>query len=166
MDDGNRWLGPWRGAAVIGVAGVVGAGAALIARLRRVTRAQNAAGSARELVVTVNRPLEALQDRALPEQLLALGDNVELELRPAAGDKGTEIAARILTPQPSGAAAVAARARGDDRRQQVRRALREAKSVIETGEVLEAQRARTTERTLPGALLDAVTRRSGGEGQL
>lgn len=151
---------------MVGAVGLVAAGAAVVARLRRVTTGQSAAGSARELVVTVHRPLEELQDRALPEQLLALGDDVELELRPAPGDKGTEIAARIRTPQPSGAAAVAARVQGDDPRQAVRRALREAKSVIETGEVLEAQRARTTERTLPGALLDLVTRRSGGEGQL
>ncbi len=151
---------------VLGLSAAVGAGATVATRVRSVTTGQSAPGSARQLVVTVNTPVATLQESALPEQLLALGDDVELELRSAAGDKGTEIAARILAPQPSGVKAVVARVGGDDRRQQVRRALREAKSMIETGELLEGQRARTTERTLLGAPLDLATRRSAGEGQL
>ncbi len=147
-------------------ASTVGAAVIAAGRAWSVTRGQGATGSARQLVVTVNRPVATLQERALPEQLLALGDDVELELRPAPGDKGTEIAARIPTGQPTGVKAVVARLRGDERRQQVRRALREGKSVIETGEVLEGQRARTTERTLLGAPLDLASRLSAGEGQL
>ncbi len=147
-------------------ASTIGAVVAVAARAWSVTRRKGVTGSTRQLVVTVNRPIGTLQERALPEQLLALGDDVELELRPAPGDKGTEIAARIPTGQPTGVKAVVARLRGDERRQQVRRALREGKSVIETGEVLEGRRARTTERTLLGAPLGLASRLSAGEGQL
>ena len=124
-------------------------------------------GGPRQLVVTVNRPPEEVAPEGqFPDQLTALGDQVELQVRPAPGGKGTELAARVLAPQPGGFRGAARRVAGKDPRQEVRRALREAKSVLETGEVLEAQQPGTTERTLLGLPIDLATRRSGGEGQL
>jgi hypothetical protein len=46
----------------------------------------------------------------------------------------------------------------------VRRALRHAKSLIETGEVLRTEPTRP--RSPGGKLIDAIARRSGGEGRL
>lgn len=153
-----------RALAATGVLALAGVGVEAARRLRRVATGQ---GAARELVVTVNRPPDEVAPQGeFPDQLTALGDQVQLHVRPAPGGKGTELAARVLAQQPAGFRGAARRVAGKDPRQEVRRALREAKSVLETGEVLEAQRTGTTERTLLGLPIDLATRRSAGEGQL
>lgn len=121
----------------------------------------------RWLAVTVNRPLEHVQqDPRVPEAFRDLGPEVETRLRPAPGDKGTEIAARLREPEPTGAGQFAARLSGADPRQHVRRALREIKSCLETGEVLLPDEPTSAPRTPGGHLVDLATRRAGGEGVL
>jgi hypothetical protein len=118
-------------------------------------------------VVTVNRkPEEVAPDGRLPEPLERLGDAIEVRLRPAPGGRGTELAARLRHGDPSGVSGAAARLTGDDPRQAVRSALREAKQLIETGEVLQADRPSSNEPSLRGAPLDLAVERAGGEGRL
>jgi hypothetical protein len=117
------------------------------------------------LVVTVNRPASDIRvDGRLPEPLERVGDSVAFDVRPAPGGRGTEIEAR-LTETPAQGGAVA-RLAGADPRQPVRRALREAKSLLETGEVVRADEPSTTRPTPMGRVLDLVTRRAAGEGRL
>lgn len=150
----RRWLS---GALAAGVAGT----AAL--RRRRSSRASGEPGG-RWLVVTVNRPPdEVAGGGGLPDQLVALGDSVEVQVRPAPGGRGTELAAR---PRTEPRRSRFRRAAGRDPRQDVRRALREAKQVLEAGEVVRANEPGTTKRTLLGIPIDLATRRAGGEGRL
>jgi hypothetical protein len=121
----------------------------------------------RWLAVTVNRSPDqvgGLDD--LPGPLTELGDRVEVRIRPASGDKGTELAARLRQPPPAGATGVAARVAGEDPRQRVRQALRDAKAIIETGEVLKADPDPSAHPGPAGKLLQAATRRARGEGRL
>lgn len=145
-----------------------GVGVALVALRRSGTPDPRA--HERWLVVTVNLPpQEVAPDGRLPEALRALGDDVEVQVRPAPGDKGTELAARprpAASGGPRGGHGPLARLRGADPRQPVRAALREAKSVLETGEVLQAQRPGSTQHTLRGLPLEIAQKRSGGEGRL
>ncbi|MEU4773921.1 hypothetical protein [Micromonospora sp. NPDC023644] len=91
-------------------------------------------------VVTVDRaPGEVLPGGRWPEPLRRLGGAVQVELRPAPGCRGTELAARPL-PGAAAPAGLAAHLVGDDPGLLVRRALREVKQLAETGEVLRADR--------------------------
>jgi hypothetical protein len=121
--------------------------------------------SSRWLVVTVNGDVDAGQ---LPAPLAEYGDRIEVRVRPAANDKGTELAVRLRTPTPSGIAAAAAKVRGDDPRGELRSALRKAKQLIEVGEVLKLDPVPHGKRTATpaGAALEAVTRRAPKEGVL
>lgn len=101
--------------------------------------------------------------REIPAPLAKLADHVEIRTSPAPGGKGTELAARL---RESTAAGTLKRLTGDDPRQRVRRALREAKSLIETGEILQADAPPTTRPTPGGKLVGLATRRAGGEGRL
>ncbi|UNX55055.1 hypothetical protein MF406_01855 [Georgenia sp. TF02-10] len=106
------------------------------------------------LVLTVDRPAAELDP--LPAPLADLGDRVDVELRPAPGGRGTELAA---TPRPG--------ASGVDR-DTLRTALREAKQIAETGEVLrlgDPPHGRRS-RTPAGAVLDAVGARAREKGML
>jgi len=67
---------------------------------------------------------------------------------------------------PSGLGGVAARAAGNDPRQDLRAALRQSKQLLETGEVLRPDEPPTTRRTLWNLPLELATRRAGGEGRL
>lgn len=149
------------------VGGVAAGGGALL--LRRLMGADGASadGAApRWLVVTVNRPPEQVApDGRLPQPLAELGQ-VEVQIRPAPGDRGTEIAARPVTPVPSGLPAAAARIAGSDPRQPIREALRKSKMLLETGEVLEPDRQTTARVTLRNLPLELATRRAMGEGRL
>jgi hypothetical protein len=117
------------------------------------------------LVVTVNRPAaETKVDGRLPEPLERLADDVTFDVRPAPGDRGTEIEARLR--EPVARSGPLARLAGDDPRQPVRRALRDAKSILETGEVVRADEPSTTRPTPMGRVIGLVTRRSAGEGRL
>jgi hypothetical protein len=121
--------------------------------------------ASRWLVVTLNRGPGEVDPDQLPAPLAGYGDRIEVSVRPAADSKGTELAVRLRTPAPSGAAA---RVRGDDPRGQLRAALREAKQLIEVGEVLRVDPTPHGKRTptTAGALLEAVTRRAPKEGVL
>jgi uncharacterized membrane protein len=152
---------------VVVLAGV-GAGVVVV---RRMTGRRFDNGGPREAqdrwhTVTVNRPPEEVAtDGRLPGPLAELSDAVEVQIRPAPGGRGTEVAARLRGEVPSGAAA-AARVVGSDPRQDLRAALRQSRQLLETGEVLRADEQPTTRRTLRGLPLDLATRRAGGEGRL
>jgi hypothetical protein len=158
----------------IGVAALVVGGVAvvLVRRLQRQVSGGGGAGAdprSRWRAVTLNRsPEEVMPDGRLPDPLAELGDLVEVEVRPAPGDRGSELRARLRTAEPTGAASAAARLSGDDPRQRVRAALREAKQLIEVGEVLRVDPAPHGRRTATpgGAVVEAATKRAGGEGLL
>ncbi|HEY0717101.1 MAG TPA: hypothetical protein VGD68_05755 [Streptosporangiaceae bacterium] len=154
-----------------------GAGLAVLVRAVGRSRARPfAAGhgdetepSNRWRAVTVNQPQEQIApDGALPPPLADLGDVIEVRISKAAGGKGTELAARLRDPEPSGAAGLAGRLAGDDPGQAVRSALRESKQLIEAGEILRVEPQPTGRRaSTPGSwLIGTVTRRAGSEGVL
>ncbi|CCH20528.1 hypothetical protein [Micromonospora lupini] len=127
------------------------------ARLVRVPRRSGRPGADRDRsaaagweVVTVDRPPEqVLPDGRWPEPLDQLDGVVEVRVRPAPGDRGTELAARPL----DGAAApagLAAHLVGDDPGLLVRRTLRQVKQRVEAGEVLRADRSALDRRTARG----------------
>ena len=121
----------------------------------------------RWLGVTITRsPQEVSSGGKLPEPLARLGDMVEVQVRPAAGDKGTELYARLRQIPPVGATGVLARIKGADPRQQVRQALREAKALLEVGEIIRPGAPSTTHPRLGGKLVQAATRVAQGEGRL
>lgn len=79
--------------------------------------------------VTVNaEPDAVIGDHRLAKVFVDFGEDLETRIEAAPGGRGTEIAARLRQP-PGG---VTARITGDDPRQDVRRALREVKSLLET----------------------------------
>ena len=149
---------------------IAGVGAGVIV-VRRMTARQLGNGARqtqdRWHTVTVNRPRhEVTPDGRLPQPLEALGDAIEVQIRPAPGDRGTEVAARLRGGVPTGPGGAFARVSGDDPRQQVRSALRQSKQLLETGEVLRADEPSTTRRSLRSLPLALATRRAGGEGRL
>ncbi|MEV1288119.1 hypothetical protein [Micromonospora sp. NPDC049679] len=124
-------------------------------------------GEARWHVVTVNRPLDRITPSGgLPEPLAQLGDAVEVQLRPAPGDRGTEIAVRLRQGEPHGVAGAAARISGEDPRRALRAALRQAKQIAETGEVLSPDQPPTSRETLLNRPLEYATRHGREEGRL
>ncbi len=153
-----------RGAAGLALAaGGVAVGQVLAAR----GRAPAPPGEDRWHTVTVAVPPDRVAPGgALPERLAAFGDRIEVQVRPAPGDRGTEIAARLRGPVPSGAAEVVARASGDDPRQELRTALRDTRSLLETGDVLRPSGPPTTRPTPTNAWLRLLTSRARGEGTL
>ncbi|MEU8344768.1 hypothetical protein SAMN05443665_101911 [Actinomadura meyerae] len=149
-----------RAVAVAAAAAGAGAGAGVAVR-RLKARSTRLDEQDRWLTVTVNCLPERL--RELPAPLAGLADHIEVRTAPAPGGKGTELAAR---PRFDSAAGPLKRMTGDDPRQRVRRALREAKSLVETGEILRADAPPTTRSTPGGKLVEIATRRAGGEGRL
>jgi hypothetical protein len=139
----------------------VAAGALAVAAspvVRRLAgRKEAAAGRndpARWHVVTVLcSPEEAAGRTDTP--LAALGDAVEVLVRPAPGDRGSEIAARLR----SGAAGV-------DQVRELREALRDTRQVLEVGWVTHPDRPGTTKATPLNAPLRAATAHGKGEGRL
>jgi hypothetical protein len=104
--------------------------------------------------VTVNRSPQDVDPDSLPGPLAALGEDVELRIRPAPADKGTEIHARLRsgdTPEARG---------------KLRAALRESRSLLEIGEVIEPNVNRTTQPTPLNRPLAAQTGDRGREGGL
>ncbi|MEV0879563.1 hypothetical protein AB0I85_17220 [Micromonospora echinofusca] len=139
--DGRGRMGRLAGG--VGAALALAAAGRALAVRRRGSAWPRAAGAdprpGRWQVVTVDRaPGDVLPGGRWPEPLRRLGAAVQVELRPAPGCRGTELAAR---PVPGAApAGLAAHLVGDDPGLLVRRALREAKQLAETGEVLRADR--------------------------
>jgi hypothetical protein len=102
--------------------------------------------------VTVNCPQETVEGRG-DTPLAALGDRVEVRLRPAPGDRGTEVAARL-------------RSGGDEEVRELRRALRETRALLEIGWVPTPDRPTTTRATPLNAPLRAATAHGREEGRL
>ena len=154
-------------------AAVVTAGGAGVVLARPLQGRTSAYGSSagveprsRWRAVTINRtPDEVMPEGRVPEPLARLGDAVEVEVAVAPGNKGTELRARLRSPEPQ---SVVGRLAGKDPRQELRSALREAKQLIEVGEVLRVDPVPHGRRTPTptGWLVELVTKRASGEGVL
>jgi hypothetical protein len=134
----SRWL-------ILGAAGIAGAVAVRAAAGRAVPAAASPYHS-----LTVFRPIEYVRAN-MPPPLAGLGPGAEVQLRPAPGDRGTEIHVRQVDDRVSA--------------DEIRRALRAGRSQLEVGDVLEPGVATTTP-TLLNKGLRAVTGRGREKGLL
>lgn len=140
------------------------AGGSVVHGVRSVARPSSArpAGAAGPasgwLAVTVFREPSDVESGVLTGPLAEMGDRVEVRVRPAPGDKGTELSARLRDRPSSGTALH--RLSGSDPQADLRSALRRAKQLLEVGEVLVVDPVPHGERTPTpgGALLEAFTR--------
>jgi hypothetical protein len=123
---------------VAGVLGMVVAGLAAIrwmAARPRMSRAR--APRNRWIMVTVNCSPQRLASRSdLPEPITRLGDAIDIKICPAPGDRGTELGARLRDLPRTTVSGMVDRRPAEDPRRVVERALREAKAMIEAGEVI------------------------------
>jgi hypothetical protein len=159
---------------VIGVVSVAGTGVVvgrwLASRRRASSPVKDPRAQHRWMAVTINcHPDDVAPDGRLPRPLAQL--DVEVRVEKAPGDRGTELYARPRAPVPTGRAAVLARLRGDHPREMVRTALRQVKSLIETGEVLrpdpDLTRARPARAGRARAkVVDMALARAAGEERL
>ncbi|MBX6384630.1 MAG: hypothetical protein IRZ07_16960 [Microbispora sp.] len=140
------------GAVALAAAGL-GAAWWAASRRRMPGAAKDPLASSRWLGITINRPPgEVAPDGHLPEPLARV--DAEVRMNSAPGDRGTEIYARP-------------RMRGEDSRTALRTALRETKSLLETGDVLRSdEEIGTTRTTLPGKVLDMALGRASEGGRL
>ena len=121
----------------------------------------------RWLVVTIEGTPEDIAPGGQQRPPLAeLEEDVEIEMRPAPGGRGTELAARVVgaaSPSPAGASSDARNPRAN-----LRQALRQVKQLTEVGEVLVAEPRPEgyRPRTLPGLLVDKSERKSDKGGVL
>ncbi|MFD5266319.1 hypothetical protein [Streptomyces sp. NPDC058335] len=145
-------------------AAALAAGAVVVRR--STARPADPAATDRWLTVTINRGPSDIQPDKLPAPLQEYGDRIETRIHPAPGGRGTELAVRLRETQPGTSGSVPARLAGQDPRQNLRRALREAKALLEAGEVLRPDVPPTTHDTPGGRLVGLLTRRAGGEGVL
>jgi hypothetical protein len=117
------------------------------------------------LGVTVLAPPERIAPGGeLPEPLRAMGDAIEVRMEPAPGDRGTELYARRTDGTRPGA--TASRLTGGDDLAELRTALREAKSLVECGEVVQPVSPPKTHPGPAGRVLAALDRRAQGAGRL
>ena len=153
-------------AGAAGVAAVATAAAAVVGR-RHLRRPDEGAGSPQEsrsrwqAVTILAQPQDVLGADDAPSSFDDLRDTVEVEARPAPGDKGTELRARLRERASTNDAA-------DEAAKSIRVALRRAKQVIEAGEVLRVDPTPHGERTATptGAIVDEATDRADEEGLL
>ncbi|MFE7649603.1 hypothetical protein [Streptomyces phaeoluteigriseus] len=145
-------------------AAALAAGAVVVRR--STVRPADPAAADRWLTVTINRGPGDIRPDKLPAPLQEYGGRIETRIRPAPGDRGTELAVRLRETRSGTSDSVPARLAGQDPRQDLRRALREAKSLLEAGEVLLPDAPPTTHDTPGGKLVGLLTRRAGGEGVL
>jgi hypothetical protein len=139
------------------------AGAAVV--VRRMRTQPLVPADARWLKVTINREPSDVPADKLPSPLRDYGDRIETRVSAAPGDRGTELAVRLREPQPDVLESMPARLAGLDPRQELRRALREAKALLEGGEILRPDDP-TTHDTPGGRLVGLLNRRARGEGVL
>jgi hypothetical protein len=135
---------------------------AVVDALRRALGAQRHSDPTEDRwhAVTVNRaPTDVAPDGRLPEPLAAMIDHIEVRVRPAPGDKGTEIHARLLREMAPGDGE-------EDPRRALRRALRESRCLLEIGEVIQPNLNRTTEPTPLNRPIAAGTQHGREEGLL
>ncbi|GAA2442796.1 hypothetical protein [Streptomyces glaucus] len=153
------------GKTLLAAAAGLAAGAVVVTRRRQAAPTAPSAFD-RWLTVTVNCAPADLQPGKLPAPLQEYGDRIETRIRPAPGDRGTELAVRLKENPPEAASSLPARLAGADPRQDLRRALREAKALLETGEVMLPDTPPTTHDTPGGRLVGLLSRRASGEGVL
>ncbi|TCL83597.1 hypothetical protein EDF43_10326 [Rathayibacter sp. PhB179] len=151
-----------RAAAAVGV-GVVSVAAGLVARtLVKKERESDGDGAHPQgwKAVTVLGDAEDFAVGGYPEPLARLAELLEIRIDPAPGDKGFEVHARVREGADAGV--------GDDPGKALRAALRDAKQIFETGEVLRATPRPHGERprTLLGGAVDKAEDEAKGEGVL
>jgi hypothetical protein len=122
----------------VAVLGMAGLGGVTAYRLWQARRPHPEDG---RHVITVNVPLDEVTER-LPGELTEPLGAIEVTLRPAPGGRGTEIHARAVDGAVS-----------DD---QLRKALRNSRSVLEVGEVLQPGGPTTTPTMLNSAVRTAT----------
>jgi hypothetical protein len=107
-------------------------------------------------VTVLREPDDVGTPDAPPPPLTRFGDRIEVRVGAAPGDKGTELSARFRE-QP-----------GADEIGELRSALREAKQLLETGEVLrvEPQPHGLRKPTPQGAAVEGMAQRAPEEGVL
>ncbi|GII56151.1 hypothetical protein Pth03_45400 [Planotetraspora thailandica] len=159
---------------VIGAVSLAGTAAAiarwLATRHRGTAPMKDPKAQRRWLAVTINcLPEDVAPEGRLPEPLAGL--DAEVRIAKAPGDRGTELYARPRTPLPIGPSAIMAKLRGDDPRDMVMSALRQVKSLIETGEVLQPDMPSGAMRpAVPGStrgkVVDMAAVRAAGERRL
>ncbi|MER5219504.1 hypothetical protein [Streptomyces flaveus] len=130
------------------------------------SRPSSGADGDRWLTATINCEPGDIQPEKLPVPLQEYGDRIETRIGPAPEDRGTELAVRLKEPPPAPAHSVPARLAGQAPRQDLPRALREAKALLEAGEVMRPDAPPTTHETPGGKLIGLLSRRSSGEGVL
>jgi hypothetical protein len=150
--------------ALVAGAALAATGVALLAR--RAGKPEPAPDDDRWLTVTIAAGREEVAPNGAPPHPLAeLGEKIEFRLEPAPGDFGIELSAR---PRVGYGDALRDASHGRDPRETVRIALRESKQIVEAGEVLriDPRPAGKRPQSPAGAIVDAVVRRSRGEGVL
>ncbi|HEX8227512.1 MAG TPA: hypothetical protein VF572_06615 [Candidatus Saccharimonadales bacterium] len=126
--------------------------------MKRHARTQDQAG--RWHTLTVNLPLAKVAPKGnLPTPLYELGDKIEVRFTPAPGDRGTEVAVRLTDVKAHQESAGA-------QLEELRRALRDTRSILETGEVLEPSSPGSSKTTLLKWPTNIVTGKSKEEGRL
>lgn len=151
------------------IGGLVVLGAGALAAKKMYLRYQGhiADRAGRWHVVTVNLPGDTVSAGAsLPAPLANLDSAIEVEVRPAAGEKGSEIAARLNPEQLADGSRYHGMLSNSRALQDLRRALRQSKSLLETGEILSPDRPSTTRPTLLSLPLRLAISRSRGGGLL
>jgi hypothetical protein len=146
--------------------GAVGVTAGLVAR-SVVRKKQDTDGDGRHpdgwKAVTILGDPAAFSQNGYPEPLQRIAEALEIRLDPAPGDKGFEVHARVRDDVD------AKTVMGDeDPDQALRTALRDAKQLFETGEILQATPRPHGHRptTLLGAAVDKAEDEAKGEGVL
>jgi hypothetical protein len=147
---------------VAGGVGLMAAGVGAARYMATRPRTRDRAPRNRWITVTVNCSPQRLASRAdLPEPITRLGDAVDIRVAPAPGDRGTELGARLRELPRTKIVGMVNRRPEEDPRRMVEEALHQAKSMIETGEVLRPDWPPSTQPAQVGKLLEFAGRRGG-----
>ncbi|WZH37880.1 MAG: hypothetical protein PIR02_04260 [Microbacterium enclense] len=151
-----------KAAAAVGI-GVATVAAGLVARsLVKKERESDGDGAHPEgwKAVTILGEAEDFSSGGYPEPLRRQAESLEIRIEPAPGDKGFEVHARVREGTEL--------AGEDDPGKALREALRDAKQLVETGEILRSTPRPHGERppTLLGGAVDKAEDEAKGEGVL